>query len=60
MFAVLAFVQSVLWLSQIADEVVALFQVRLWAHPKGKRPICTPLLLTNADVISAILRCISR
>ena len=28
MFAVLAFVQSVMWLSQIADEVVALFQAR--------------------------------
>ncbi len=27
-FAILAFVQSVLWLSQIADEVVALFQAR--------------------------------
>lgn len=25
-FAVIAFVQSVVWLSQIADEVVALFQ----------------------------------
>ena len=33
-FAVLAFVQSVLWLSQIADEVVALFQV------------CSPALCT--------------
>ncbi len=31
-FAVLAFVQSVMWLSQIADEVVALFQARSPVH----------------------------